>query len=154
MIPSILLQGQIYDPYNREILITDERGQGFLYTFKVRRDTQQYVAYPHLLCGTRTGHIEQTNMRGLPSFLGARSEAWKSPELWLLLVFWFPRFGFLSLSMPAKENVPPPHLNCCFACPTERNAKVLYVIGHPGATEGGDLMNDVLYVNVRTCMSR
>eukprot|EP00903_Cladosiphon_okamuranus_P008892 g8512.t1 len=50
---------EIYEPYNGEILITDERGQGFLYTFKV-----------------------------------------------------------------------------------------LYVIGHPGATEGGDLMNDVLYVNV------
>lgn len=32
----------------------------------------------------------------------------------------------------------------------ERNAKVLYVIGHPGAAEGGDVMEDVLYVDV--CM--
>lgn len=41
-------------------------------------------------------------------------------------------------------------LAACLSClyDWDETRKVLYVIGHPGAIEEGDLMDDVLYVNV------
>lgn len=51
--------------------------------------------------------------------------------------------------MPARDTaVAPPHPPGCLLSDLNETRKVLYVIGHPGAKEGGDLMKDVLYVNV------
>lgn len=147
---------QMYGTYGGEILIMDERAQAYVYTFKASLDRACCPLSPALrnraYSGQRIGNEHVPGVAQPNVVPGSTGRPWlETPSsLHFTFVKWIiQQTGKLFVNISRFKIYVPLSCHMLFA---HDMAQVLYVVGHPGAAEEGDLMDDVLYVKVRQLM--